>query len=417
MKSTNFQSHANSPTAPLGRRVGLTLAPGLLAFGLIAAPFAPIERADAQVIDARPPEQPETRPEHLSIQLEIQRAIDRGLNWLAEQQDQETGTWGDPQHPALTALPMQAFLRDPSREPGEVPDPVLKAQGYLVDSVQTDGGIYTRGLATYNTAVALRALVELDNVDLHPMMLNARRFLINQQADFDLKGVTDNPLDGGIGYGGTYAHSDLSNTHLALEALHHAENYFAEREIDISSDIDLDWDAAITFVSRTQNLPDSNDQDWVSTDERDRGGFIYFPGKSYVQEDGEGPPRSYGSMTYAGLLSFIYADLDADDERVAAAIDWLNRHYTVEENPFMGEQGLYYYYHTMAKGLTAAGVKELALEDGTKADWRLDLAMRLFDTQQPDGTWVNETGRWWENDPMLVTTYVVLTLAYIHEAL
>lgn len=394
----------------------LPCAIGSACLALLVAPAA-IDRAEGQVIDARPAEQPERRPEHLSVQLEIQRAIDRGLAWLAEQQDAETGTWGDPQHPALTALPMQAFLRDPSRDPAEIPPQALKAQTYLLESANADGGIYNRGLATYNTAVALRALVELDNTDFHPVMLAARRFLINQQADFDLKGVTDNPLDGGIGYGGTYAHSDLSNTHLALEALHHAEKYFKERELDISSDIELDWEAAITFVSRTQNLPGSNDQDWVSEDERDRGGFIYFPGKSYVIEDGEGPPRSYGSMTYAGLLSFIYADMDPEDERIKAALDWLNRHYTVEENPFMEHQGLFYYYHTMAKGLTTAGVNEIPLADGGKADWRMDLAMRLFDTQQPDGSWVNETGRWWENDPLLVTTYVVLTLAYIHDAL
>ena len=38
-----------------------------------------------------------------------------------------------------------------------------------------------------------------------------------------------------------------------------------------------------------------------------------------------------------------------------AAIDWIRRHYTLEENPGMKQAGLYYYHHTFAKAMSALG--------------------------------------------------------------
>ena len=60
-------------------------------------------------------------------------------------------------------------------------------------------------------------------------------------------------------------------------------------------------------------------------------------------------------MTYAGLKSFLYAGVSKDDPRVKGAVDWIRRHYTLEENPGMGKAGLYYYYHTFAKAMDALG--------------------------------------------------------------
>ena len=57
-------------------------------------------------------------------------------------------------------------------------------------------------------------------------------------------------------------------------------------------------------------------------------------------------------MTYAGLKSMIYAGVDKDDQRVTAARKWITQFYTIEENPGMGQQGLFYYYQTFAKTLS-----------------------------------------------------------------
>jgi squalene-hopene/tetraprenyl-beta-curcumene cyclase len=123
--------------------------------------------------------------------------------------------------------------------------------------------------------------------------------------------------------------------------------------------------------------------------------------------------RSYGSISYAGLLSYIYANMNKDDPRVVAVFDWLRENYTLKENPGMGPQGLYYYLHTMAKALTLYGVDSLELKGGAKINWRKELAMRLINLQQNDGSWVNDNGRWWERDPNLVTAYAIISLEMI----
>ena len=127
--------------------------------------------------------------------------------------------------------------------------------------------------------------------------------------------------------------------------------------------------------------------------------------------------RSYGSISYGGMLSYIYANLKRDDPRVVAVFDWLRANYTLDENPGMGPQGLYFYLHTMTKALTALGVEELELKDGRKLDWRREVAMKLLNLQQRDGSWSNDNARWWEKDPALITSYAVLALEMIHRKL
>src|SRR5690606_29518185 len=99
-----------------------------------------------------------------------------------------------------------------------------------------------------------------------------------------------------------------------------------------------------------------------------------------------------------------YAELDQDDPRVKAVVEWLSQHFTVDENPGMDQQGLYYYYITMSKSLAAANLPTLK-KDGKDINWRQDLAVKLINNQREDGSWINETARWWENNPILVTAY------------
>jgi squalene-hopene/tetraprenyl-beta-curcumene cyclase len=127
--------------------------------------------------------------------------------------------------------------------------------------------------------------------------------------------------------------------------------------------------------------------------------------------------RSYGSISYAGMLSYIYANLNRDDPRVLAVFQWLRRNYTLDENPGMGPQGLFFYMQTMTKALSAYNVRELELTNGRRVDWRHEVAMRLINLQQKDGSWQNENGRWWEKDPALVTAYAVLTLEMIYRGM
>ena len=117
-------------------------------------------------------------------------------------------------------------------------------------------------------------------------------------------------------------------------------------------------------------------------------------------------------MTYAGLKSMIYAGVDADDQRVRAALKWIGKHYDVSSNPGMGQAGLFYYYHTFAKALDATNQDQITDEAGNQHRWRADLIAELARRQQTNGSWVNENERWLEGDPNLVTGYALLALAH-----
>ncbi|HCN78474.1 MAG TPA: cycloartenol synthase [Verrucomicrobiales bacterium] len=363
---------------------------------------------------------------HESLKQEIRLAYDRGLAFLRAQQDARTGQWGDAEPVAFTGLAAASFLLNPERGP-DSPAPVEAEKGiaFLLKNVQPDGGIYVKARANYNTSLALMALLLHPKLENEEVMLAARRFIIGQQNDFDEKGKTDNPFDGGVGYGtpkpGVPAHADLSNTHFALEALHHAQALLADKGDAGKNEPQLNFSAAIKFIENCQNRPETNKAGWVSDDPKDRGGFIYSPGETRGGEtktaDGRTALRSYGSISYAGLLSFIYAGLDKNDPRVKAVLDWLSENYTLDENPGLGAEGLFYYYHTMAKGLAVAGVDFIKTRDGRVIDWRADLAQKLLNLQKEDGSWANDAGRWMESDRVLTTSYILMALARVHASL
>ncbi len=363
----------------------------------------------------------ETTAAPAASRAEITAAIAKGLAYLRAQQ-QPDGSFANPEnkasakdHPALSALPLIALRRDPAAAsaPPEQAEIIRKGYAYLRAQAKPDGGIYGSGLSNYNTSVCLMALLLSGEPQDEPLIVKARNFVVGQQAT----GMAKSETNGGFGYGPTgtspkRGHPDLDNTLVALEALH--EYRLQRPEAELGKGQDLDWKAAIEFVSRCQNLPASNPLPWASGDPANKGGFIYYPGATNAGEqslpDGRTALRSYGTMTYAGLLSFIYADLKPEDPRVAAALEWLSQNYTLEENPALGHQGLYYYYHLASRGLSAAGVQQLTTRDGRTVDWRNEIARKILSLQSPDGSWVNDAGRWMEKDPVLVTTYCVTAL-------
>jgi squalene-hopene/tetraprenyl-beta-curcumene cyclase len=101
---------------------------------------------------------------------------------------------------------------------------------------------------------------------------------------------------------------------------------------------------------------------------------------------------------------------------VKAAWDWISRNWTLDENPGMrladpaqAQQGLFYYYHTLARALNAYDQPTITDASGKAHDWRVELIAKLASRQQPDGSWVGDK-RWMEDNPVLVTSYAVLAL-------
>jgi squalene-hopene/tetraprenyl-beta-curcumene cyclase len=233
--------------------------------------------------------------------------------------------------------------------------------------------------------------------------------MLEGSKDKDGKEITkDHPWYGGAGYAGKGAKSpDMSNTSYFLDAL---------IETGVSKD-DPAVKAALVYATRNQGLGETNDQPWAKG--VTHGGFIYStstPGRESMfgntERDGQTVLVEYGSMTYAGLKSFIYAGLTKDDVRVKAAIKWIGGHWTLEENPGTGkETGLYYFYHTFAKALKTYGEDRITDSKGVAHDWREDLAAALKKRQKDDGSFVNEKeARWMEGNPLLATSYAVLAM-------
>ena len=56
--------------------------------------------------------------------------------------------------------------------------------------------------------------------------------------------------------------------------------------------------------------------------------------------------RSYGSLTYTGFKSMLYAGLSKKDPRVQAAYQWIRSHWDLDANPNMpgqaSQEGLSY---------------------------------------------------------------------------
>lgn len=373
----------------------------LLVCGLVVCVAAPAAGAGA----------PEVKlpKRDVSLLRESQAAVRRGLLYLKATQRQN-GSWQD--HPAITALVVMGMLRSYQEGFGPHSDAVSRGLEYVRGFARPEGGIFDRFYPSYSTSVCLTALAEAGLPEDRELVEKARRSLLDLQADESEGFTPDDPQYGGWGYEQSPSReemqrADLSNTQLAVEALKRLEELDREGDSEAGQTrTELAYDMAIAFLQRCQNLKETNDQPWASDD----GGFIYRPGESKAGTTPEGGLRSYGAMTYAGLKSMIHARLDKDDPRVLAAYEWACRHWSVTENPGLGQQGLYYYYLTMTRALDAYGEDVLVDGEGVAHDWRRELVSQLLKVQKADGSWVNENGRWMEHMPELVTAYAVLAI-------
>lgn len=329
-------------------------------------------------------------------------AIDKGIQFLATSQATD-GSFSASAGPGITAIITTAVLRCGRG----VDDPlVAKSLKYLEKYIQPDGGIYDpkSRLRNYETCLGVLCFKEANRDGRYDKPIaGAERFLKGLQIG-DQEGRT--PADvayGGVGYGGA-GRPDLSNTHYLMEAIEAAGAGADDPAVK----------NALIFVSRCQNLETEHNTTSFAAKNPD-GGFYYNPtgeGGSPAGTTPNGGLRSYGSMSYAGLKSMIYAGVDADDPRVKAAVDWASKHYSVTENPGLGDAGLYYYYQLFSKALDAAKLGTIADSSGIEHDWRADLTAELAKRQQPNGSWTNANNRWLEGDPNLVTGYALLALSY-----
>jgi len=332
-----------------------------------------------------------------------EKAVSKAVEYLSTHGQAADGSFTAQIGPGVTAIVTTSLLAN-GRGPE---DPtVAKALQYLEKFVQPSGAICDpkSRLRNYETCLGVVCFSAANKDGRYDQTIaKAKEFLTGLQKDEKGgKGPADIEY-GGVGYGGA-GRPDLSNTHFLMEAL----------EASGDGPDDEAVKRALAFISRCQNLESEHNTTPFAAKNSD-GGFYYTPaagGSSPAGKTDNGGLRSYGSMTYAGLKSMIFAGLKADDPRVKAAVEWARQHYSLKDNPGLGLAGLYYYYHLMGKALAATGESTLTDAQGKPHVWSKEMIDELIARQQPDGSWVNQDSRWMEGDANLVTGYALLTLSY-----
>ena len=329
-------------------------------------------------------------------------AIEKGVAFLKSQQ-KENGAWSEENMPALTALPLWAVAA--SGLPG-TDDAQTKAIRNLLGKQQPDGGVYViqerqgGGLGNYNTSIALAALHATGRKDLTPALLKMRTYIASSQYS------GDDWHAGGFGYDkdAKRAYTDLNNTQFSMDAMRRSQNLEDLRPAG-ERRADLNWDAALKYVAQLQNKEGDTKGGFAYNTEDPKAGAITNANSTVTL-------RAYGSMTYAGVLALLHAKIDKRDPRVRAAFDYASRFWTVDEHPGQGQQGIFFYYNIMARTLSAAGADTLPREKGGDIRWREEMIKKVLSLQKPDGSWANDNNRWWENDPILATSYALLALEF-----
>lgn len=334
---------------------------------------------------------------------ETEQMVAKAIDYLRTKGQQENGSFSPQTGSAVTSLVTTGLLRQ-----GRSPDDpmVAKALKFIESHVQPDGGIYAKDSKqiNYETCIAIMCFSEANKDGRYDKLLKkADGFLKGIQWNEEQEREKEDPYYGGAGYAND-KRPDLSNTSFMIDALKATGNDENSEAIQ----------KALIFVSRCQNLESEHNTTPFAAKSPD-GGFYYTPaagGQSQAGTTDDGALRSYGSMTYAGLKSMIFAGVKKDDKRVVAATKWLAKHYALSENPGMGDAGLFYYYNTFAKALNALGEDTFKDADGTEHNWRQELLATIKAKQQPDGSWVNDNAKWMEGDANLVTGYALLAISY-----
>ena len=269
--------------------------------------------------------------------------------------------------------------------------------------------------APQSPGLAVLALAASGNAAYKPILAKAGEYIRVVQSDEAEGYASGDRYYGGVGYGGD-ERPDLSNTQFAVEAA---------RAAGVSKD-DPFFRKAATFASRSQNLSETNDLKDKEPAVGNDGGGYYAPGVNAGESkagmvtlaDGRKIRKSYGSMSYALLKTYVFCDIDRRDARVKALLEWIGKNYSVTENPGMRQEGkplsektgLFYYYLTMARALGAAGDGALTGADGKAIAWKESLAKQIVSLQKADGSWANENSEFWENSPVLATSMALNAL-------
>jgi len=341
-------------------------------------------------------------PVNPELMQQVKLAVEKGAHWL-QQHQKANGSWSEEGMPALTGLPLWALASSgvPSCKAN-----TDKAAAFIIGNQKADGGIYVDqpdkkggGLGNYNTSICVTALHATGRRDLAPAILKARAYIASSQH------FGDDNHQGGFGYdkNNKRTYTDLNNTTFSMDAMRRTQTVEDLRPAT-EKRVDVNWDAALKYVENLQNQTGETKGGFAYNTEDPKAGAV-------TNANGTVMLRAYGSMTYAGVLSMLHANLDKRDPRVRSAFEYASKFWSVDEHPGQGQQGIFFYFNIMARALSAAAVDTLPKASGD-IRWREEMLKKVLSLQKPDGSWVNDNNRWWENDPVLATSYAMLALEF-----
>ncbi len=257
-----------------------------------------------------------------------EQSAQKAIAFLRTQQKAD-GSWSAEAGPAVTAMVVSAMLRHGVAHTDSAVD---KGLSFLLSKQKEDGGIYDSILANYNTSISLMALGPVRDKDpkYAAAVKKAQQFVLGLQWTADKTDPTgkriteDHPWHGGVGYG---KHGRPDNSNLAMWAIGLKDSGY---NCDSAS-----YQRILMFVSRLQGSKQNTenadriepgggaiyatsvDKDHIGVPQSQAGEFTDALGKSRL--------RTYGSMTYAMFMSYLYTELDHDDPRVSDAAGWIGR--------------------------------------------------------------------------------------------
>ena len=216
--------------------------------------------------------------------------------------------------------------------------------------MQPDGGIYVpeSGHKNYETCIAMLAFAAANGDGRYGTLLKkGDAFLKGLQWDESNGTAKDNVVYGGAGYGGEQAARPLEHR---LSASRPCERPAPAPTIEAMK-------KALVFVSRCQNLESEfNDRALAA---RSTTAASSTPSPTAAQSmAGKTRRRRPALLRLHDLRRTQEHDLRRPQARRPPRQGGRRvhqQHYSLDENPGMGEAGLYYYYHTFAKALAALG--------------------------------------------------------------
>ncbi len=341
-----------------------------------------------------------TAPTPLVDREDVRDSVLRGLAWLSTKQRAD-GSWEESCGvTGLILITYEAAGYDYTNQT------VSKGLAYLRTWYNETTGVMASSLLTYETAISLMAILGANDPQDAVKLEKVTNALVGiQWTDAELNESVKKYAGGWPNNAGI---SDMSNSQFAMLGLMTAR--LLNPSVAIPASV---YEDMAKFAGNCQNWPAVNTMPWAhnaSLPSYGDGGFVYNVLRSRTPL-GEQMFESYGSITAAGLFVLLLAGHDYTSPRTMAARDWLEKEYTLSENPRVEGKGLYYYLWSMARAFALSPQDRVVDSAGNVRDWRSEIANAFMSIQRTDGGWDgNPFTGWREEEPELASMYALFTM-------